>query len=154
MNTRMQKIYKTLLILSIIIVVSIVTTLFLSETCQVIILRTVLTGVLLIIFGINIFLIKFLVKKINFNSQKHYKKIYENKREGLSIYQRSLVSYLIPIFINGVIYLLATFLIWAGFMKFIKTEFVFFSGIIVLFLITLITITIIIAKIIQYYCKK
>jgi hypothetical protein len=150
----MQKIYKTLLIVSLIISVIIVITLFLSETCHVIILRAVLTGVLLIIFGINIFLIKFLVKKINFNSQKYYKKIYENKREGLSIYQRSLVSYLLPILINSVIYLSATFLIWLGIMKLTKAEFVFFIGIVVLSLIILINITIIIAKIIQYYCKK
>ena len=150
----MQKIYKTLLIVSLIISVTIVITLFLSETCHVIILRAVLTGVLLIIFGINIFLIKFLVKKINFNSQKYYKKIYENKREGLSIYQRSLVSYLLPILINSVIYLSATFLIWLGIMKLTKAEFVFFIGIVVLSLIILITITTIIAKIIQYYCKK
>jgi hypothetical protein len=150
----MQKIYKTLLIVSLIISVIIVITLFLSETCHVIILRAVLTGILLIIFGINIFLIKFLVKKINFNSQKYYKKIYENKREGLSIYQRSLVSYLLPILINSVIYLSATFLIWLGIMKLTKAEFVFFIGIVVLSLIILITITTIIAKIIQYYCKK
>jgi hypothetical protein len=150
----MQKIYKTLLIVSLIISVTIVMTLFLSETCHVIILRAVLTGVLLIIFGINIFLIRFLVKKINFNSQKYYKKIYENKREGLSIYQRNLVSYLLPILINSVIYLSATFLIWLGIMKLIKAEFVFFIGIVVLSLIILITITTIIAKIIQYYCKK
>ena len=154
MNTYMQKIYKTLLIVSLIISVIIVITLFLSETCHVIILRAVLTGVLLIIFGINIFLIRFLVKKINFNSQKYYKKIYENKREGLSIYQRSLVSYLLPILINSVIYLSATFLIWLGIMKLTKAEFVFFIGIVVLSLIILITITTIIAKIIQYYCKK
>ena len=154
MNTYMQKIYKTLLIVSLIISVIIVITLFLSETCHVIILRAVLTGILLIIFGINIFLIKFLVKKINFNSQKYYKKIYENKREGLSIYQRSLVSYLLPILINSVIYLSATFLIWLGIMKLTKAEFVFFIGIVVLSLIILITITTIIAKIIQYYCKK
>ena len=154
MNTYMQKIYKTLLIVSLIISVTIVITLFLSETCHVIILRAVLTGILLIIFGINIFLIRFLVKKINFNSQKYYKKIYENKREGLSIYQRSLVSYLLPILINSVIYLSATFLIWLGIMKLTKAEFVFFIGIVVLSLIILITITTIIAKIIQYYCKK
>ena len=154
MNTYMQKIYKTLLIVSLIISVTIVITLFLSETCHVIILRAVLTGVLLIIFGINIFLIRFLVKKINFNSQKYYKKIYENKREGLSIYQRNLVSYLLPVLINSVIYLSGTFLIWLGIMKLTKAEFIFFIGIVVLSLIILITITIIIAKIIQYYCKK